>query len=71
MPFGLKNARAIYQWMVTQMFKEMIGKTVEVYIYDMVVKTKEIGGHANDLKGDFHILRQHKLCLNAKKCALE
>ena len=53
------------------MFKEMIGKTVKVYIYDMVVKTKEIGGHANDLKGDFHILRQHKLCLNAKKCALE
>ena len=41
MLFGLKNAGATYQWMVTCMFKDLIGKTVEVYIDDMVVKTKE------------------------------
>ena len=69
MPFGLKNAGATYQWMVTRMFKEMISKTVEVYINDMMVKTKENGGHAHDLEGVFHILRLHKLCLNAKKYA--
>ena len=41
MLFGLKNAGATYQWMVTRMFKDLIGKTVEVYIDDMVVNTKE------------------------------
>ena len=40
MPFGLKNARATYQWMMTRMFKDKIGCTVEVYINDMVVKSK-------------------------------
>ena len=51
------------------MFKDLIGKTVEVYIDDMVVKTKESGRHARDLVEVFDILRQHKLCLNAKKCS--
>jgi hypothetical protein len=38
MPFELKNARATYQRMVTIMFGDLIGKTVEVYIDDMLVK---------------------------------
>ena len=50
MPFGLKNARATYQRLVTKMFKHLIGRTVEVYIDDMVVKTKELEGHLADLK---------------------
>ena len=41
MPFGLKNARATYQRMMTRMFKDKIGSTVEVYINDMVVKSRE------------------------------
>ncbi|XXG90595.1 hypothetical protein AAC387_Pa12g2323 [Persea americana] len=40
MPFGLKNARATYQRLVTKMFQAQLGKTVEVYIDDMVVKSK-------------------------------
>ena len=40
MPFGLKNARATYQQMMTRMFRDRIGLTVEVYIDDMVVKSK-------------------------------
>ena len=55
MPFGMKNARATYQQMVTHMFKELIGKTVEVYIDDMVVKTREEREHARDLQGVFDI----------------
>ena len=39
MPFGLKNARATYQRMVTRMFKDQIGETIEVYIDDMVVRS--------------------------------
>jgi hypothetical protein len=39
MPFGLKNAGATYQRMVTKMFGHIIGKTVEVYIDDMLIKS--------------------------------
>ena len=41
MPFGLKNAGATYQRMMSRMFREKIGHTMEVYIDDMVVKSKE------------------------------
>ena len=40
MPFGLKNARETYQQMMTRMFWDKIGRTIEVYIDDMVVKSK-------------------------------
>ena len=39
-PFGLKNAGASYQRMMTRVFRDKIGRTVEVYIEDMVVKSK-------------------------------
>ena len=45
MPFGLKNAGATYERMVTWMIKDQIDKSVEVYIDDMVIKTKESVGH--------------------------
>ena len=51
------------------MFQDKIGRTVEVYIDDMVVKSKQEGRHIEDLQGAFEVLRQHKLRLNAKKCA--
>ena len=35
----------------------------------MVVKSKQEGRHIEDLQGAFEVLRQHKLCLNAGKCA--
>ena len=51
------------------MFRDKIGRTVEVYIDDMVVKSKQKKGHIDDLKEVFEVLRQHKLRLNANKCA--
>ena len=51
------------------MFQDKIGRTVEVYINDMVVKSKQEGRDIEDLQGAFEVLRQHKLRLNAKKCA--
>ena len=41
MPFGLKNVWATYQMMMTRMFRDKIGSTVEVYIDDMVVESQE------------------------------
>uniref|UniRef100_A0A2N9IRH8 Reverse transcriptase domain-containing protein n=1 Tax=Fagus sylvatica TaxID=28930 RepID=A0A2N9IRH8_FAGSY len=69
MPFGLKNAGATYQRMVTKMFSELLGKTVEVYIDDMVVKSIKSTDHVEDLRKVFEILRRHNLKLNATKCA--
>ena len=68
-PFELKNAGATYQRMMIRMFWDKIGHTVEVHIDDMVVKSKQEGWHIEDLQGAFEVLRQHKLRLNAEKCA--
>ena len=69
MPFGLKNAGATYQRLVTKMFRHLISGTVEVYINDMVVKNKELVSHLADLKAVFDILKTYRLRLNASKCA--
>ena len=69
MPFGLKNARSTYQRMMTKMFEPQLGKNVEVYIDDMVVKSKLVSEHVEDLTSIFEVLREHKLRLNASKCS--
>ena len=69
MPFGLKNAWAIYQRMMTRMFDPQLGKNIELYIDNMVVKSKVESEHVNDLEDIFRILRRHKLRLNASKCS--
>ena len=52
-----------------RMFRDKIGRIVEVYIDDMVIKSKKEQGHINDLKEVFKVLQRYKLCLNADKCA--
>ena len=55
--------------MMTRMFKPQLGKNIEVYIDDMVVKSKVAFKHVGDLRSIFEILRKHKLRLNASKCS--
>ena len=50
------------------MFRDKIGLTVEVYIDNMVVKSKRELQHVEDLQDVFATLRHHRLCLNAEKC---
>ena len=69
MPFGLKNAGSIYQRVMTKMFEPQLGKNVEVYIDDMVVKSRVASEYVDDLANIFEILRKHKLRLNASKCS--
>uniref|UniRef100_A0A2N9GJR4 RNase H type-1 domain-containing protein n=1 Tax=Fagus sylvatica TaxID=28930 RepID=A0A2N9GJR4_FAGSY len=68
MSFGLKNAGATYQRLVTKMFEHMIGKTVEVYIDNMLVKSLREENHVANLLQVFNILRESRLRLNASKC---
>ena len=51
------------------MFEPRLGKNIEVYIDDMVVKSKEVPNHMEDLRNIFETLREHKLRLNASKCS--
>ena len=69
MPFDLKNTRSTYQKMMTKMFEPQLGKNIEVYIDDMLVKSKVVSEHVGDLESIFEILREHKLRLNASKCS--
>ena len=69
MSFGLKNAGATYQRLVNQMFKEQIGRNVEVYVDDMLVKSKKEEDHLDDLRETFNTLKQYHMKLNPSKCA--
>ena len=71
MPFDLKNTGSTYQKMMTRMFKLQLGKNIEIYIDDIVVKSKMISEHVGDLRAIFEILRKYKLLLNASKCSFD
>ena len=49
MPCGLKNAGSTYQRMMTRMFEPQLGKSIEIYIDDIVVKSKVVSEHVGDL----------------------
>jgi len=69
MPFGLKNAGATYQRLVNRMFEEQIGKSMEVYIDDMLVKSLRAEDHLEHLQETFNILKKYNMKLNPEKCA--
>ena len=61
MPFGLKNARKIYQRTMNIIFHQHIRKTVECYVDDIAVKSRAKGDQITDLKTTFDIMRAHQL----------
>ena len=69
MPFGLKNAGATYQRLVTKMFRSLLSNTMEVYIDDMLVKSKHLPDHAAHLQQTFDLLTEYGMKLNPLKCA--
>ena len=69
MPFGLKYVRATYQRLVTKIFCLMLGNTMEAYIDDLPVKSKERFDHTKHLQEAFELLRRYNMKLNPLKCA--
>ncbi|CAA0843025.1 Unknown protein, partial [Striga hermonthica] len=69
MPFGLKNAGATYQRLVDQIFKDQLGRNMEVYVDDMLVKSKMEADHVGDLRETFQTLRRYGMKLNPTKCS--
>ena len=58
-----------YKVMPTRMFEYLLGKNIEIYIDDMVVKSKMVSEQLGDLRIIFEVLRNYKLRLNASKCS--
>ena len=71
MPFGLKNAGAIYQRLMNKMFAHQIGRNVQVYVDDMLVKSLHEEDHLGDLCETFDTLQLYNMKLNPGKCAYE
>ena len=69
MSFGLKNTSATYQRLMTKIFKPLIGRMVEVYIDDIVVKNKTREEHTHHLQEVFHLLMRYDMKLNPSKYA--
>ena len=57
MPFRLKNAGSTYHSMVTKMFKKQLGRNMEAYIDNMVVKSKAVGEHLFNLMKHLRLFR--------------
>ncbi|XP_040361811.1 uncharacterized protein LOC121049215 [Rosa chinensis] len=68
MPFGLKNAGATYQRAMNLIFHDLLGKVLEIYIDDVVVKSQKRGDHIADLRKVFERMRRHRLKMNPAKC---
>ena len=69
LPFGLKNASATYQRTVKTIFHNMLVHHMEIYIDDIVVKSKKASEHVNPLMKIFEKMRPLQLKLNSIKCA--
>lgn len=64
MPFGLKNARVTFQRLVNKMFAPQIEQNVEVYVDDMLVKSKREDHHLDNLWKAFETFRLYNMKLN-------
>jgi len=69
MPFGLRNVGATYQHMMNKVYnKERMGDILEVYMDDMIVKSKQETDHAAHLKRVFKQTKKYNMRLNHEKC---
>ena len=68
MPFGLRNARAIYQRCMLHVFGDHLGRNVEAYVDDIVVKSRKADNLVVDLRITFDCLRAKGVKLNPEKC---
>lgn len=71
MSFVLKNVGATYMRAMTALFYDMIHKEIEVYVDDVIIKSKRDTSHLADLEKFFDRLRKYNLKLNLAKCIFE
>jgi hypothetical protein len=71
MTFGLKNAGATYQIAMNLIFHNLLGVLMEVYFYDVVVKSVGLEEHMTDLKLSLERMKKYGLQMNPLKCTFE
>ena len=69
MSFSLKNTGATYQRLMNKMFAHQIGRNVQIYVDDMLVKSRKEDDHLDDLRETFNTLCSYNMKLNLGKCA--
>jgi hypothetical protein len=69
MTFGLKNAGTTYQRAMNYIFHNLIGKLVEIYIDDIMVKSASVEGHLGDVRRVLERTKRFGLKMNLNKCA--
>src|ERR671932_23744 len=69
MPFGLKNAGATYQRVIDYAFEKQIGRNVEAYVDDIVIKSNDETRLLEDISETFASLRRVNMKLNPAKCS--
>ena len=69
MSFGLKNTGATYQRLMNKMFAHQIGRNVQIYVDDMLVKSRKEDDYLDDLRETFNTLCSYNMKLNLGKCA--
>ena len=68
MSFGLNNAGVMYQRLMNKTFANQIGRNVQVYVDDMLVKSRREEDHLKDFEETFNTLRSYNMKLNPSKC---
>ena len=66
--FWIEESRSHIPKLVNRMFSHQIGRNVEVYVDDMLVKSKDEANHLDDLKETFSTLHKYNMKLNPAKC---
>ena len=67
MSFGLKNVGTTYQRLMNKMYAHQIGRNVQVYVDDMLVKSLRENDHLDDLQETFDTFRSYNMKLNPSK----
>ncbi len=70
--FGLTNSPATFQWMMNNIFRDLIGEgKVTIYLDDILIFSKTLDEHRRIVKRILQCLRENKLFLKAEKCEFE
>ena len=69
MPFGLIDARAMFQWVMDEAFKGLINKCIVIYMDELMVFSKDQSTHIADLRYVFNKCHKYGISLNPKKCS--
>ena len=70
MPFGLCNAPATFQRVMNDIFRDKIGKTMQVYLDDVTIYTNTFEEHLKEISEMLRRIKEHGMYLKPQKCTI-